>query len=486
MLQAGNNAAIRTAIGLGTGNTPTFTGAVLDADASGGYQWIRFKSNSGSASDSDFGMSCAIDPNAGNPGSWPAEPRFNCVFFRGYNVGPAGAKLTAGDHRHYEATESRYKTVAGIIQLEQYWDYTSGDGTSTFRPFGWDIDLTSHNCIGAARFDTFAFGFKDTTNDWLKFYSTSSEGNMLFYGNSWINYLGTSSDFVKKSGLGVLGVDGSTGRVFYNYADFQFGGAFSTVGTTLTLRVGSSGSGTKGLRWNHSTAQWEFESNLAGGGTEWLPIMAMTKGVKAALVNGSLGNVSGDYVELGSFNNYSNPHGIIQVDLIDKSSYDGAVARFIIPRFRGVAAGASWHEVAPLVMGGSAQGISLDVKPSGTSEATLLRVRRKTVGAGAATVQAVITCTLIPDTQWTTALVTGSGATASRYFPHSVTYPLPLGSQTVGTSQATIAHGLGYAPSQILITMTSAGNIYRSATSDATNIYLTADSSGRTAEVFVK
>lgn len=61
-----------------------------------------------------------------------------------------------------------------------------------------------------------------------------------------------------------------------------------------------------------------------------------------------------------------------------------------------------------------------------------------------------------------------------------------LGAQTVGASQATIAHGLGYTPTEIQITMTSAGTMWRSAASDGTNIYLTADAAGRTAEVFVR
>jgi len=61
-----------------------------------------------------------------------------------------------------------------------------------------------------------------------------------------------------------------------------------------------------------------------------------------------------------------------------------------------------------------------------------------------------------------------------------------LGAQTVGTSEATIAHGLGYAPTVVQITMTSAGQIYKSAASDGTNIYLTADDADRTAEVFVR
>lgn len=61
-----------------------------------------------------------------------------------------------------------------------------------------------------------------------------------------------------------------------------------------------------------------------------------------------------------------------------------------------------------------------------------------------------------------------------------------LGPQTVGTGQSTIAHGLGYAPTVVAVTMTSAGNIFRSAASDATNIYLTADAAARTADVHVR
>jgi hypothetical protein len=61
-----------------------------------------------------------------------------------------------------------------------------------------------------------------------------------------------------------------------------------------------------------------------------------------------------------------------------------------------------------------------------------------------------------------------------------------LGAQTVNGTQATIAHDLAYTPTQITIQMTSAGTIWKSAASDGTNIYLTADDAGRTAEVFVR
>jgi hypothetical protein len=58
-----------------------------------------------------------------------------------------------------------------------------------------------------------------------------------------------------------------------------------------------------------------------------------------------------------------------------------------------------------------------------------------------------------------------------------------LGTQTIGTTQVTIAHGLNQAPNIVIVQMTSAGTIWQSTTADATNIYLKADSAGRTCNV---
>lgn len=56
---------------------------------------------------------------------------------------------------------------------------------------------------------------------------------------------------------------------------------------------------------------------------------------------------------------------------------------------------------------------------------------------------------------------------------------------TVNSTQTTIAHGLPYTPLAVSVVMTSAGTVWRSASSDATNIYLTADTNGRTCDVLV-
>ena len=56
---------------------------------------------------------------------------------------------------------------------------------------------------------------------------------------------------------------------------------------------------------------------------------------------------------------------------------------------------------------------------------------------------------------------------------------------TVGTTQVAIPHGLGSTPTVVIVTMTSSGSIYQSASADGTNIYLTATSASQTADVYV-
>jgi hypothetical protein len=85
---------------------------------------------------------------------------------------------------------------------------------------------------------------------------------------------------------------------------------------------------------------------------------------------------------------------------------------------------------------------------------------------------------------WTagaTNVITPNNANA-KIFPVS---GVNLGAQTVGATEATIAHGLPWAPREIRVVMTSAGTVWKSKASTTTNIYLTADDAGRTCEVTV-
>lgn len=60
-----------------------------------------------------------------------------------------------------------------------------------------------------------------------------------------------------------------------------------------------------------------------------------------------------------------------------------------------------------------------------------------------------------------------------------------LAKQTVDSTETTIAHGLSYIPQTVQISMTSAGTAWVSASSDDTNIYLTADADSRTTDIYV-
>lgn len=60
-----------------------------------------------------------------------------------------------------------------------------------------------------------------------------------------------------------------------------------------------------------------------------------------------------------------------------------------------------------------------------------------------------------------------------------------LASGAVGSSQATVAHGLSYTPKIYGVVMTTAGAIYQSQSPDGTNIYLTADASARQANIIL-
>jgi hypothetical protein len=61
-----------------------------------------------------------------------------------------------------------------------------------------------------------------------------------------------------------------------------------------------------------------------------------------------------------------------------------------------------------------------------------------------------------------------------------------LGSQTIGTTQVAVPHGLARTPNVLTVQMTSAGTIWQSTAADSTNIYLKADSASRTCNVEVQ
>ncbi len=60
-----------------------------------------------------------------------------------------------------------------------------------------------------------------------------------------------------------------------------------------------------------------------------------------------------------------------------------------------------------------------------------------------------------------------------------------IASQTIGTVQGAVAHGLPYTPNKVIIKMTSSGTVWESQAADGTNVYLTASAASRTCDVYV-
>lgn len=146
------------------------------------------------------------------------------------------------------------------------------------------------------------------------------------------------------------------------------------------------------------------------------------------------------------------------------------------------------------VVAGAASGGSGSVVLQASAHRSVVRRNRISSGMGRAVAFGSGTdyC-IVQDNEFLTGAIytTGMGTHNTIEPNHSATITLAmtlkaLGAQTVGTSQATVAHGLGYTPTVIEWSMTSAGTIWKSAASDATNIYLTADAASRTAEVYVR
>jgi len=60
-----------------------------------------------------------------------------------------------------------------------------------------------------------------------------------------------------------------------------------------------------------------------------------------------------------------------------------------------------------------------------------------------------------------------------------------LANKTINQAETSIAHGLGYIPTIILITPTSNATFYMSKAADATNVYFRASADGSTADIYV-
>jgi len=199
----------------------------------------------------------------GTPGSNGATRQDNILSF-GYN--PQGSK--AGEHQWFENIENTYKTGAGIIQLEYYWQYVNAAGTNNYRPFSITTDLTSDASDAAMRTNTFEVGYVDTTNDWLQFQSTSSSGTLALSRNSTIAYTGSNTNWITQAGTPLIGYASSVGHLFDGLSSVNFYTSAS-AGTAFDVKFNASGStslkwdGTNGWQFSTSSSTWQKMGSVA-------------------------------------------------------------------------------------------------------------------------------------------------------------------------------------------------------------------------------
>lgn len=403
---------------LGTSGVATFTAGTLGT----AYQPIILDTNDPAAP--YFGF--AVKSFAGENG---ATTRNNVLQY-GWNLNASGARVDTGLPAFGFVLEADYTTPATVRQIEQYFSITAADG-SAYRPFGHVFQYADETIIGTWRCDNVSFGSKDYLRDWLTIYSpTSGALDMQFNSGfaSRINYLGTTEDFIQKSGNGVLGVDSSNRlRVGGSYAEIGFGEGTDTLAASVNLKIGSRSRANYGLmRWNHSTLRWEF--GLSSGTYRPFGVSSLA----TENISGTLGNTAGDYVELGYVAGASKYPTVVTV-VLHTGGNPGSAQTYTVMRPSNSVPGTSWVQVLP-AYSLNAQNFALDIR-KGSSDRLELRVRRVSAGSGA--IAFVGTVIVHGDQPWTAQAGTGASATSTGIYGVSVSPARQISSVKTGAYTAT-------------------------------------------------
>lgn len=402
----------------GAGNWLLFSPAAI-----GAQQLMRFKTNDATSPATDFGIMSSQLANAGNTPSWPSEPRQDNIFGWGYNMGPGGSKISATEHQFGEYIESYYKTGAGLLQLENYYNYTSGDGTVNYRPFSQTINLATNACDTAIRTDQFEYGDKNNGNDWLKLTATATTGNMGIGANAWISFATITGDtgqngarlFIQNSGNEILARNPTTSETLLSSGDGKVRiGRYRTMGDGVgNLEISMfQNSDKRTLRHNQTTHIWEATDD----GTVYYPLNPFPTNYQIIKLSGSLTSAAGDWRELGNISATFAYGDLLRVDIIARGGNNVAQS-YVIPRTSVDATGSSWYEVVPLYSA-NPENFSLDVRPNGTGSRIDIRLRRNATGSGTTTFEGILVNETIES--WTATGTTGTGATVASLYSNSV------------------------------------------------------------------
>lgn len=429
------------------------TGSFLSSPAAQGNHLLwRMDNNEAATEGADFSVVLRNYPGSNG------ATRYDNVLTWGYNWGTSG-KLNAAEHSFTQTIESDYTTAAFIRQLEYYYEYFSPNGAFTARPFGFDINLTTNNIAGVFRGNSFTFGKHDASFDWLSVSTTTGPdtGSLNFSGNSLIHYLGTQTDWIQRTGLGVIGTSGS-----YPTATLRLGHHFSTIHAAsihdcnseeLMFRMGGSGAGGR-LRWtgNQTTKEWQFQKS----DNTYVPFLQVPAKTQMAEVLTTLGDPAGSYTQLGyvTWTNTEDAGQLVEVTVLSINSKHSGQKYFIARDYSPGLTYTDWRQVTPVV---ATQQGSYCIDARSTSGNQLdLRLRRLTATADgyAGTMYVTVTVAKSGNSAWTTATSTGSGATVAGDWPsplaasdlrlnNTITAGGTTGAQTINKASGTVNFAAG-------------------------------------------
>lgn len=259
----------------------TFPSALV----TGARQLMIFSNNE--APYANFGMVLSQ-----NPASNGALRNDNVLTY-GYNVSPTG-RLVNTDQTFFMNIESNYKTSEAIEQMEFYFGYGDATGAVNYRPFSITPILGTNFINIASRGDAVIFGASDFNNDWLRFSSSNgaSGGTIGITGNTTqMTYVGAQTSLFLYNGHQMLGESSGVAQLASGYSTAALFGNNNTVGSTLVLNFG--GTNTRGLRYNGSSFQFEFQTgpgtwqSMAQPTTYWLNVLQTGIGPVSFVPDGS-------------------------------------------------------------------------------------------------------------------------------------------------------------------------------------------------------
>jgi hypothetical protein len=234
---------------------------------SGGFDLLRMNYNDPNGF-GDFNFIQRLVVNTETPTNMAQAGRRDNVTQFGYNVSPTG-KQVSGEHSFATALESRYITSGGNTQLEYYTEYISADSSASFRPVSTTIDLDGSGVINALAQDNLLIGDKTGNYHWLTLQSTTSSGNMTFFGDSGIILNSTRAAWLSKGGQSILSIasgdditigDGAIGNneflrffphLLLTGADAKATLAFGYEGAGLRFN-GAAGAGNSGFEYQET------------------------------------------------------------------------------------------------------------------------------------------------------------------------------------------------------------------------------------------